>query len=97
MVDRPVMMATLLEDSCLTLEQLCGVCSVSREWVATHVVEGRLRPPGDQPAQWRFSSVDLKRVRQMRHLEITFDAEPELAALVADLLAELDNLRSQLR
>jgi chaperone modulatory protein CbpM len=33
----------------------------------------------------------------MRRLESDFDAVPELAALVADLLEELDRLRGQLR
>jgi chaperone modulatory protein CbpM len=97
MTDRPVLLATLLEDACLTLEQVCIACSVSSEWVVAHVTEGRLRPPGDQAAQWRFGSGDLRRVRQIRHLEIAFDAEPELAALVADLLEELDSLRARLR
>jgi chaperone modulatory protein CbpM len=61
------------------------------------VHEGRLHPAGDRPSQWRFGHRDLRRVRQIRRLEITFDAEPELAALVADLLEQLDDLRAQLR
>jgi chaperone modulatory protein CbpM len=97
MTDRSVVIGTLLEDACLTLEQTCDACSVSTEWVVAHVQEGRLHPPGDQPANWRFSSGDLRRVRQIRHLEMAFDAEPELAALVADLLDELDSLRGRLR
>jgi chaperone modulatory protein CbpM len=61
------------------------------------VLEGRVRPTGDRPSQWRFGSRDLWRVRQIRRLEIAFDAEPELAALVADLLEELDSLRARLQ
>jgi chaperone modulatory protein CbpM len=33
----------------------------------------------------------------MRQIERDFDAAPELAALVADLLEEMDALRTQLR
>jgi chaperone modulatory protein CbpM len=33
----------------------------------------------------------------MRQLERDFDAVPELAALVADLLEEMDTLRARLR
>jgi|SRR6266446_2541405 chaperone modulatory protein CbpM len=97
MPDQPVLIGTLLEEACLTLDQLCGACAVSPEWVCSHVFEGRLRALGDQPSQWRFGSRDLWRVRQLRRLEMAFDAEPELAALVADLLEELDSLRAQLR
>lgn len=97
MPDRPVLLGALLEDACLTLEQVCGACAVSPEWVSSHVLEGRLRLSGVQPSQWRFGSRELWRVRELRRLEITFDAEPELAALVADLLEELESLRAQLR
>jgi chaperone modulatory protein CbpM len=46
---------------------------------------------------WRFSGAALQRARRMRRLECDFDAVPELAALVADLLEEMDTLRLQLR
>jgi chaperone modulatory protein CbpM len=91
-----VITGTLLEGQCLTLEQLCGACAVTAEWVSIHVREGRLQPPGEGPAQWRFSSRDLWRVRRIRQLEVAFDAEPELAALFADLLEEVDRLRARL-
>ena len=47
--------------------------------------------------QWRFSSASLARVRRLRALERDFDAVPELAALMADLLEELDVLRARMR
>jgi len=37
------------------------------------------------------------RARRMRRLERDFDAVPEMAALVADLLEEMDALRARLR
>jgi chaperone modulatory protein CbpM len=37
------------------------------------------------------------RARRMRQLERDFDAIPELAALVADLLEEMETLRQKLR
>jgi hypothetical protein len=46
---------------------------------------------------WRFSREHLRRARRMREMERVFDAEPELAALVADLLDEVDDLRARLR
>ncbi len=55
-----VLIGALLEDACLTLDELSRACTVERDW-------------GD------------------------FDAVPELAALVADLFEELDDLRHRLR
>jgi chaperone modulatory protein CbpM len=97
MLHGQVLIGTLLEDACLTLEQLCSACGVSPDWVSGHVFEGRLRPLGDRPSQWRFGARDLRRARHIRSVEVAFEAESELAALVADLLEELDNLRAQLR
>ena len=49
-----------------------------------------------EAAAWHFDAVALKRVRCMVRLERDFDAVPELAALVADLQAEIDRLRRRL-
>ena len=45
---------------------------------------------------WRFSAAAILRARRMRDLERNFEAVPELAALMADLLEELDCLRARL-
>jgi chaperone modulatory protein CbpM len=48
-------------------------------------------------AEWRFGVAALERARRLREIERAFDAGPELAALVADMLEEMDELRAQLR
>jgi chaperone modulatory protein CbpM len=81
----------------LTLEQLCSVCALEREWLAVRVREGLIPAAGTGDTQWRFTTATLARVRRMHEIERTYDAAPELAALVADMLEELDALRAQLR
>jgi chaperone modulatory protein CbpM len=49
------------------------------------------------PETWRFGSRHLWRTRAMHRIERDFDAAPELAALVADLLEEIEALRARLR
>jgi len=96
MRDEEILIATLLEDACLTLHQLAAACAVEQEWITEHIAEGLLpRPPG-QTTEWRFTSRSLRRVRRIRSIERDFDAAPELAALVADLLEEVDELRGRL-
>jgi len=97
MRDEDILIGALLEDACLTLEELSRACAVPPDWVIEHVREGLLPAPGESPSAWRFSSRDLLRARQMRRFERDFDAVPELAALVADLLAELEETRARLR
>jgi chaperone modulatory protein CbpM len=72
-------------------------CAAPPDWVVEHVREGLLQAPGEAPSAWRFSSRDLWRAQRMRRLERDFDAVPELAALVVDLIEELEEVRARLR
>ena len=87
----------ILEDACLTLEQLCAACALEREWLIRHVEEGLIPVSGSVVTEWRFTTAHLARARRMREIERSFDAAPELAALVADMLEEMDELRARLR
>ena len=81
----------------LSLDELCSVCALEREWLVVRVRDGLIPAAGDSDAEWRFTIATLARVRRMREIERTYDAAPELAALVADMLEELDALRARLR
>jgi len=85
------------DEACLTLEQLCDACAVEPPWVIHHVEEGLLLPVTGPVDNWRFSSTCLARTRRMRTLERDFDAVPELAALMVDLLEEVEALRARVR
>ena len=80
-----------------TLEELCAACALEREWLVVRVREGLIPAAGASDADWRFSTATLARVRRMHEIERTYEAAPELAALVADMLEELDALRARLR
>jgi chaperone modulatory protein CbpM len=85
------------DDACLTLEQLCSVCALEREWLVVRVQEGLIPASGATDRDWRFTAAALARVRRMREIERSYDAAPELAALVADMLERMDELRARLR
>lgn len=97
MTSDEVLIGSLMEDSWLTLEQLACACTVEPEWLLGHVDEGLFTHAESVAGVWRFSSADLMRARRMHQLERDFEAVPELAALVADLLEEMDELRARLR
>jgi chaperone modulatory protein CbpM len=84
-------------EATLTLGQVCAVCAIEEEWIVRHVQEGLFAVSGTTVTEWRFSSADLRRAQRMRALERDFDAAPELAALMADMLDEMDELRARLR
>lgn len=95
MAQNEIITAYVLDEACLTLEELCAACAVEPVWVIRHVEEGLLAPLSGPATSWRFSSASLHRTRRIHALERDFDAVPELAALVADLLEEVEALRAQ--
>jgi len=97
MRERDVFEGQLLEEAWLTLDQLAAACSVEPDWLLRHLEEGYFPQARSVAGVWRFSGAALVRARRMRRLERDFDAVPEMAALVADLLEEMDALRARLR
>jgi chaperone modulatory protein CbpM len=97
MRDDDILIGSLMEDSWLTLEQVATACRVDAAWLMRHIEEGLFPHAESVAGTWRFSGASLLRARRMRQLERDFDAVPELAALMADILEELDALRTQIR
>jgi chaperone modulatory protein CbpM len=95
MRDDDILIGSLMEESWLTLEQVAAACRVDPAWLVRHIEEGLFPHAESVAGTWRFSSASLLRARRMRQIERDFDAVPELAALVADLLEEMDALRGQ--
>jgi len=81
----------------LTLEEICAACALEREWIVVRVREGLIPASGLSDTEWRFTTTTVARVRRMREIERTYGAAPELAALVADMLEQMDDLRARLR
>ncbi|MFO8005199.1 MerR family transcriptional regulator [Thioalkalivibrio sp.] len=97
MRDDDILTGSLLEESWLTLEQIAAACTVEPQWLARHIEEGLFPQTACVAGTWRVTGLHLRRARRMREIERVFDAEPELAALVADLLEEMDDLHARLR
>jgi chaperone modulatory protein CbpM len=97
MRDDDILIGCLMEDSWLNLEQIAAACAVEPDWLLRHIDEGLFPHAQSVAGVWRFSDASLQRARRMRQMERDFEAVPELAALVADLLEEMDALREKLR
>jgi chaperone modulatory protein CbpM len=97
MRDDEILSGSLIEDTWMTLEQVAAACAVEPEWLLGHINEGLIPHAECVAGVWRVSVTGLTRARRMRQLERDFEAVPELAALMADLLEEMDELRTRLR
>ncbi len=96
------MTAVPLEEDALTAEELARACAVQTTWVVERVQSGLLGATTttlqvSTGVGLRFHSSDLMRARRLAALERDFDANPELAALAADLIEEVEALRRRLR
>ncbi|QOJ21318.1 MAG: MerR family transcriptional regulator [Gammaproteobacteria bacterium] len=91
--------AVLLENALFSLDELAFSCHVSREWIIERVQWGLLLRDdltGTDPDAWQFDSRSLLRVKRIIRVERDFEGNPELAGLVADLLEEIESLRTRL-
>ena len=97
MVNKDVSIGELLDETTLTLEELALACAVEPEWILERIDAGILTGTLREETTWCFVSADLVRARRLVSIERDFDANPELAALVADLIEEVNRLKQQLK
>ena len=87
----------IMEDSVeLTVPELCRACRLSAERVFELVAEGIIDPVGRDPGHYRFRAVAVHRVRRVQRLEQDLGVNVAGAAVVLDLLDELERLRRRL-
>ena len=87
----------LEEDVELSITELCNACELTEEQIVELVDQGVIDPLGNKPANWRFQSISLRRVRLTRNLQRDLGVNAPGAALALDLLEELEQLRARLR
>lgn len=85
------------EHDALSLEEMVEACAADTAWVVELVEVGVLSPKGRDEAVWRFGAPDLLRARRIARLARDFDAGTEAAALIVDLLEDIERLRARLR
>ncbi len=89
----PTLNGEVLEDYCLSLQQLCHGATAEPEFILQLVEYEVLVPQGGQEAEWRFRAEDLARLRRAQRLTRDFELDLSALALVMQLLDELMELR----
>lgn len=93
---QPKVDAVLVDEETLDLHELASACAVPTTWVVERVEAGLLAC-SSFGSEMRFASAHLVRARRMVTTERCFEANQEVAALVADLIEEVEQLRRQLQ
>ncbi len=88
---------TILEEEVvLSLAELCRASRLSAERVIDLANEGVVEPIGRRPEKWQFRGISLRRIRCAQRLEEDLGVNTAGAALVLDLLDEIERLRVRL-
>jgi chaperone modulatory protein CbpM len=85
----------LLEGEVLRVEEMARLCCVTTEWLQARI-EQEVVHAVHRDGAYYLSSATVIRVQQVAKIEQTYDADPQLAALVADLVEEVQHLRRQI-
>ncbi len=85
------------EEIQFTLADLCRVCRTEHAQLIALVDEGVLEPSGSGPEDWLFSGPSLRRARIALRLARDLELSLAGAALVLELLDEIEALQARLR
>ncbi len=90
----PDLQCTFFDDDChYSLRELCSVCNVHAQFIQDLIDEGILSPQGQNPQEWRFRAVEIKRIQISIRLQKDLRINLPGTALALDLLDEIARLR----
>lgn len=89
----PVLSGDLLQNYCLTLQQICHSATITPDFVLELVEYDVLEPQGQRASNWRFRAEDLARLRRAQRLMRDFELNFSGLSLVMQLLDEVSELR----
>jgi chaperone modulatory protein CbpM len=81
------------EQVTFTLREFCGACGVRRQMIIEMVEEGVIEPALPSEAEWKFHGQTLVRAQRALRLVRDLDINWPGAALVLDLLDEIERLK----
>lgn len=81
------------EQLVFSYDALCHACGADGTQVQALVDEGLLQPSGAGPLAWQFSGLSVTRARTALRLARELELSLHAAAIVMDLLEEIDALR----
>lgn len=91
-----VIIADYSTDEALTLQAICEICGVTPDIIQTFIEYGVIYPDETGSGEWVFRVIHLQRVKRAIRLQRDLELNLAGAALVLDLLDEVESLREQL-
>ena len=85
----------VIDGEMLHADDIARLCCVTTQWVHARI-EQEILHAVMRDGKYYFSSQMLFRAKQVASIEHQYDADPQLAALVADLIDEVRALREKI-
>lgn len=85
----------VIDGEMLHADDIARLCCVTTQWVHARI-EQEILHAVMRDGTYYFSSQMLFRAKQVASIEHQYDADPQLAALVADLIDEVRALREKI-
>ena len=97
MANSPVLGGELLDESVeLSLVEVCRICDAGEDVIVELVREGIVEPARSAESRWVFSGASVARIQIALRLQQDLQLNLPGAALVIELLEEIDRLRRSL-
>lgn len=97
-MDQEILTGSVIGDEgVLSIEELAKACRAEAQWIIELVAVGVLTPQGSEASAWRFRATDLRCAFRIARLQRDFGASMEAAAVMLDLLDEIERLRARLK
>lgn len=88
-----LIIADYSEENVLTLRELCDICDIRMDVIQDYISYQIVEPLDQSQKQWVFNVAQLRRIQTALRLQRDLEINLAGAALVLDLLEELESLR----
>jgi chaperone modulatory protein CbpM len=92
-----VIIVDYAQETLLTLEELCGICGISPDFVKGLLEEDIITMQVGRQGECLFDLKALHRIQTLLRLQRDLDVNVAGAALVLDLMDEVEALRAEMR
>ncbi len=87
----------ITDKSVISLNELCQSCGLGTKTIISYVEEGLVDVGGDDTSRWQFTQTHIVTIQKAHRLERDLRLNPAGSVLVLELMAQIDELKNQLR